>query len=84
MPGKDILGATLVDLLLVALLGLGTTSSVMLGAVVGLYVPISKKMLASLLAFAAGSLIAALAIELAFESARALTSHGAGVHSPGV
>jgi len=56
------LGATPVDLLLVALLGLGTTSSVMLGAVVGLYVPFSRKVLAGLLAFAAGSLIAALAI----------------------
>jgi CRP-like cAMP-binding protein len=77
---KDIVGATAVDILLVALLGLGTTSSVMLGAVVGLYVPFSKKVLACLLAFAAGSLIAALAIELAFESAQALTSHGAGIH----
>jgi hypothetical protein len=64
----------------VALLGLATTSSVMLGTVVGLYIPISKKVLASVLAFAAGSLIAALAIELAFEGARDLIRHGANVH----
>lgn len=74
------MGITSVNLVLVALLGLATTSSVMLGAVVGLYVPFSKKALAGLLGFAAGSLIAALAIELAFESARALESHGAGFH----
>jgi hypothetical protein len=48
----------------VALLGLGTTSSVMLGALLGLYVPFPKKVLAGILAFAADSLIAALAIEL--------------------
>ena len=64
----------------VALLGLATTSSVMLGTAIGLYVPISKKVLAAVLAFAAGSLIAALAIELAFEGARDLVRHGANVH----
>jgi len=64
----------------VALLGLATTSSVMLGTAVGLYIPISKKVLAGVLAFAAGSLIAALAIELAFEGARDLIRHGANVH----
>ena len=55
-----------------ASLGLATTSSSFLGAVLGLYVPISKRTLACILAFAAGSLISALAIELAFEGAQEL------------
>jgi CRP-like cAMP-binding protein len=63
----------------VALLGLFTTSSVMLGAATGLYLPIPRKVLAAILAFAAGSLIAALAIELAFGGARELARHGADV-----
>jgi CRP-like cAMP-binding protein len=67
------------DVGLVALLGLGTTSSSMLGAALGLYFPIPPKVLAGILAFAAGSLIAALAIDLAFEGARDLTRHGADV-----
>jgi len=57
-------------------LGLATTSSSFLGAVLGLYVPISKRTLACILAFAAGSLISALAIELAFEGAQDLHRHG--------
>ena len=56
--------------------GLATTSSSFLGAVLGLYVPISKRALACILAFAAGSLISALAIELAFEGAQDLHHHG--------
>ena len=64
-----------------AVVGLGTTSSVIIGAVLGLYVPFPKKVLAGVLAFAAGSLIAALAIELGFEGAQELTKHGAGVHA---
>jgi CRP-like cAMP-binding protein len=48
----------------------------MLGAAIGLYVPFSKRPLACLLAFAAGSLISALAIELAFESAQSLHAQG--------
>jgi CRP-like cAMP-binding protein len=63
----------------VALLGLATTSSVMLGAVLGLYIPFPKKVLAGVLAFAAGSLIAALAIDLGFESAYELVRRGATV-----
>jgi CRP-like cAMP-binding protein len=61
---------------LAALLGLATTSSSFLGAALGLYVPISKRLLACILAFAAGSLISALAIELAFEGALDLHHHG--------
>jgi CRP-like cAMP-binding protein len=68
-------------LLDVALLGLLTTSSVILGAALGLYVPFPKKVLASVLAFAAGSLIAALAIELGFEGATELARRGANVHT---
>jgi CRP-like cAMP-binding protein len=64
----------------VALVGLGTTVSVMLGAVLGLYVPFPKKVLAGVLGFAAGSLIAALAIELAFEGAGDLARHGVDIH----
>ena len=62
----------LMDLATVALLGLFTTSSNLLGAALGLYVRIPKRVLAAILAFAAGSLISALAIELAFESAQQL------------
>ena len=60
------------ELAMASLLGLGKTSSAMLGAAIGLYVPFSKRPLACLLAFAAGSLISALAIELAYEGAQAL------------
>jgi zinc transporter ZupT len=74
------LGIRFFDIMQVALLGLGTTSSVVMGAALGLYVPFPKKVLAGILAFAAGSLIAALAIELGFESAHDLTKHGANVH----
>src|SRR5262245_4225941 len=63
------------------MLGLATTSSVILGAVLGLYVPFPKKVLAGVLAFAAGSLIAALAIELGFEGASQLVRQGANVHA---
>jgi CRP-like cAMP-binding protein len=65
----------------VALVGLLTTSSVMLGASLGLYVSFPKKVLAGVLAFAAGSLIAALAIELGFEGATQLARRGADVHA---
>ena len=64
------------QLAMASLLGLGTTSSSMLGAAIGLYVPFSKRPLACLLAFAAGSLISALAIELAYESAQSLHHQG--------
>ncbi len=74
------MGASAHELLKVAALGLLTTSSVMLGTAVGLYLPISKKVLASILAFASGSLIAALAIELGFEGASDLVRRGTSVH----
>ena len=64
------------EILAASSLGLATTSSSFLGAVLGLYVPISKRTLACILAFAAGSLISALAIELAFEGAQDLHRHG--------
>jgi CRP-like cAMP-binding protein len=60
----------------VALLGLTTTASSLLGAAIGLYIPISKRPLACLLAFAAGALISALAIELAYEGALSLHHQG--------
>src|SRR5260370_35821893 len=64
------------QLAMAARLGLGTTSSSMLGAAIGLYVPFSKRPLACLLAFAAGALISALAIELAYEGAQSLHHQG--------
>jgi zinc transporter ZupT len=64
------------ELALVSLIGFGTTSSVLLGAAVGLYVPLSKRVLAGLLAFAAGALISALAIDLALGSAQELHQRG--------
>jgi CRP-like cAMP-binding protein len=69
------------ELAMASLLGLGTTSSSLLGAAIGLYVPFSKRPLACLLAFAAGSLISALAIELAYESAQSLHHQGYDAHS---
>jgi CRP-like cAMP-binding protein len=64
------------ELATVAALGFGTTSSSLLGAAIGLYVPFSKRPLACLLAFAAGALISALAIELAYEGALSLHQQG--------
>jgi len=65
----------------VAILGFGTTSSSVLGALLGLYVPFPTKILAGILSFAAGSLIAALAIELGFEGAHHLTRQGIEVRT---
>src|SRR5471030_1759462 len=67
---------TFYQLAMASLLGFGTTSSSLLGAAIGLYVPFSKRPLACLLAFAAGSLTSALAIELAYEGAQALHHQG--------
>jgi zinc transporter ZupT len=66
----------LADILIVSLLGLATTSSTILGATIGLYAHLSKRVLACILAFAAGSLISALAIELAFQGAQELHHKG--------
>jgi len=66
------------EVLIVSLLGLLTTSSSMVGAALGLYVPLSKRLLACVLAFAAGALISALAIELAYEGAQELHRQGFG------
>jgi len=64
------------EIAIVSLLGLLTTSSAVFGAALGLYLPLSKRMLACVLAFAAGALISALAIELAFEGAGELHQQG--------
>src|ERR1700721_607296 len=69
------------ELALVSILGFGTTSSPLLGAAIGLYFPLSKRPLACLLAFAAGALISALAIELAYEGALSLHQQGFDVRS---
>lgn len=57
------------EILIVSLIGLATTSSVMAGTAIGLYWPLSKRSLARFLAFAAGALISALAIDLAYQGA---------------
>src|ERR1700744_2975127 len=84
-PRSKTRGGTAVDSIyqagMAALLGLATTSSSLLGGVIGLYFPLSKRPLACLLAFAAGSLISALAIELAFESAQTLHQRGYDAHA---
>jgi zinc transporter ZupT len=72
---------TVYQLAIASLLGLGTTSSSMLGVAIGLYAPFSKRPLACLLAFAAGSLISALAIELAYEGAQSLHHQGFDAHA---
>ena len=64
------------EIIAVALIGLGTTSSSMAGAAIGLYLPLSKKLLACILAFAAGALISALAIDLGYEGAIELRHAG--------
>ena len=71
----------LLALLAASLLGLATTSSSLLGAALGLYARFSEKVLACVLGFAAGALISALAIELAFETAQTLHSRGIDVHA---
>ena len=65
----------------VGLVGLLTTISVFVGAYLGLYYAIPERVFSSILAFAAGSLIAALAIELSFEGAEALVKHGFGIRA---
>lgn len=57
------------EILIVSLIGLATTSSTMAGTAIGLYRPLSKRSLACILAFAAGALISALAIDLAYQGA---------------
>jgi zinc transporter ZupT len=69
------------ELAMASLLGLGTTSSSLLGAAIGLYAPFSKRPLACLPAFAAGSLISALAIELAYKGAQTLHHQGYNAHA---
>ena len=64
------------ELIIVILIGLVTTSSSMVGAAIGLYAPLSKRVLACILAFSAGSLISALAIDLAFKVAMDLHHQG--------
>jgi CRP-like cAMP-binding protein len=53
----------------VAGVGLFTTSAVIIGATLGLYAKLSRKVLACVLAFAAGVLVSSLGIELAFHGA---------------
>jgi CRP-like cAMP-binding protein len=68
--------SALVDMVIVALLGLAVTSSNMIGAALGLYLRPSKRLLACILAFAAGALITALAIELGYQGALDLHRRG--------
>jgi hypothetical protein len=63
-------------LLAVGLVGLFTTSAVIIGATIGMYLPLSKQLLASILAFAAGILVSSLGIALAFQGAEELHAKG--------
>ncbi len=54
------------------LLGLIASSSLMIGAALGIYVNAPKRVVAAVMAFGAGALIESLAIELAFGGAEAL------------
>ncbi len=69
------------QVIMVSLLGVAATSSNMLGAALGLYFPLSKQVLSCILAFAAGALISALAIELAYQGAEELHARGVSLHS---
>jgi CRP-like cAMP-binding protein len=64
------------QIVVVAILGLAVTSSNMIGAALGLYLRPSKRVLSCVLAFAAGALITALAVELGYESANDLHDRG--------
>ena len=64
------------SLLAVAGVGLFTTSAVIIGATIGMYAPLSKQLLASILGFAAGILISSLGIALAFQGAEELHAKG--------
>src|SRR5580700_11454656 len=67
--GLEIMMEKITEILAAVLVGLVTTSSSILGAAIGLYATLSKRVLACILAFASGSLISALAIDLAFKGA---------------
>lgn len=69
------------ELAAVVLVGFLTTASSLLGAALGLYVQFPRRVLAVVLAFAAGALISALAIELAFAGAQELRSQAFGVQA---
>ena len=73
--------AAVANLFLVSLLGVAATSSNMVGAALGLYLPLPKRLLSCILAFAAGALISALAIELAYQGAEDLHSRGVAVNA---
>jgi zinc transporter ZupT len=68
---------TVGDILAVSLLGVIATCSNVFGAALGLYFPLSKRLLSCILAFASGALISALAIDLAYKGAVSLQSGGA-------
>jgi hypothetical protein len=69
------------EIAVVALLGLLPRPHRSSGAALGLYVPLSRRMLACVLASAAGALISALAIERAFEGATELHRQGFAANS---
>ena len=73
--------SSLAEIITVSLLGLAVTSSNMIGAALGLYLRPSKRLLSCILAFAAGALISALAIELAYDSALDLHAKGSPTKS---
>jgi ZIP family zinc transporter len=61
--------------------GLGAASTLVIGALIGLYVPIARRWVALMMAFGAGALISALAFDLTED---AFTSSNAAVVGPGL
>lgn len=64
----------------VAILGFIASGSYLIGLGFGLYMPLSKRLLGAILAFASGALICALAINLAFSTAVKLHNTGYSLH----
>src|SRR3954471_2340564 len=79
--GDEEIMSSLTQIVTVSLLGLAVTSSNMIGAALGTYLRPSTRLLACILAFAAGALITALAIELAYEGALDLHAKGFATQS---
>jgi ZIP family zinc transporter len=68
--------ATLGRVLLAGLLGAIASSSLNLGALIGLYTRPSPRLIAAVMAFGSGALVEALSIELAYEGIQSLVRDG--------
>jgi CRP-like cAMP-binding protein len=68
------------QIVVAAILGFIASGSYLVGLGFGLYMPLSKRLLGAILAFASGALICALAINLAFATAVKLNHAGESLH----